>query len=68
MGVCFGISAVAVVFPVLVWIGASQRPFWFGGSDGSYGAGFSLGSNFMLIIAIVFLIIGLVLRNKKKGE
>ena len=68
MGVCFGISAVAFLFQVIAWIGASKRSFGFGGMGGSYGAGFSLGSNFMLIIAIVFLIIGLVLRNKKKGE
>ena len=60
---CFVVSGICFVLQVLSWIGGSMRARVIYG--GAYGAGFSIGSNLFLILAVVFLIIGFRIKKKR---
>lgn len=69
---CFIVSAICFVLQVVSWVGNASRAASLGlpaySMPTSYGLGYMIGSNIMLIVAIVFLVIGLVLRSKKNQQ
>lgn len=61
---CFVVSGICFALQVISWIGGSMRGRVSYG--GVYGTGYSIGSNLLLIIAVVFLIIGFILKKRKE--
>ena len=61
----FVVSIIAMIFQILSWIGGARRAAMIP-MGGVYGAGYALGSNIGLIIAIIFLILGIRKLNKSR--